>query len=295
MDFAQPSVIARFLQAIDFIEDHLPEPVALADAAKQAGFSLHYFSRLFRVLTGEPFGAYLRRRRMTVAAERLEAEGRGLRLVDLAFDCGYDSQEAFTRAFKSCFGVTPGAYRKGPRAVGMRRRRRIDAQTLSHLQEVLTMEPEIQEIDSFVVAGVRERFHEDTKSRIPELWNRFLALLPDIPHQRPGTFGLCVNANLEDGSFDYVAGVAVERVDRLPEGTIAESVPRQTYAVFRHQIRGHNLHAELQPTMRWIFGTWLPAAPFEYAAGPDFERYPPGFEPAPGHSLEIAIPVRKRA
>jgi hypothetical protein len=46
---------------------------------------------------------------MTVAAERLATEGPKLRLVELAFDCGYDSQEAFTRAFKSCFGLTPRA------------------------------------------------------------------------------------------------------------------------------------------------------------------------------------------
>ncbi len=296
MTAADPtSVHARFLRGVDFIEEHLCEPVALADAAKQAGFSLHYFSRLFRVLTGEPFGAYLRRRRMTLAAERLAAEGPELRLIELAFDCGYDSQEAFTRAFKHCFGVTPGAYRKRRPAGGMQGRRRIDAETLTHLQEVLEMEPEIQEIDSFVVAGVRERFDDETKNRIPELWTRFLAMLPDIPHRRPGTFGLCTNVSRDDGSFDYVAGVAVERVDRLPEGIVAESVPRQTYAVFKHHVRSQNLHAELQPTLRWIFGTWLPAAPFEYAAGPDFERYPPDFEPKPGKYLEIAIPVRKRA
>jgi AraC-like DNA-binding protein len=103
----------RFLRGVDYIEAHLLEPVALADVAGAAGLSLHYFSRLFRVLSGEPFGAYLRGRRLTVAAERLAGGGAGSpKLVELAFDCGYDSQEAFTRAFKRSFGVTPGAYRK---------------------------------------------------------------------------------------------------------------------------------------------------------------------------------------
>ena len=289
------SVRARFLRGVDFIEEHLLEPVALADAAKQAGFSLHYFSRLFRVLTGEPFGAYLRQRRMTLAAERLAAEGPKLRLVELAFDCGYDSQEAFTRAFKSCFRLTPGAYRKRRPAKGMRGRRRIDAETLTHLSEVLEMEPEIREIDSFVVVGVREHFGEETKHGIPALWGRFLPLLPDIPHKLPGTYGVCTNANTDDGSIDYVAGVAVERVDRLPPATIAETVPRQTYAIFTHRIRSRDLHTELQPTVRWIWGTWLPASPFEYVAGPDFERYPADFEPVPGKYLEICVPVRRRA
>lgn len=36
----------------------------------------------------------------------------------------------------------------------------------------------------------------------------------------------------------------------------------------------------------------LPASPYEYAAGPDFEGYPAGFQPAPGHSFDIAVPIR---
>ena len=294
------SVPSRFLRAVDFIEEHLLESVALADAAKQAGFSLHYFSRLFRVLTGETFGSYLRARRLTVAAERLAAgsakAGAGApKLIELAFDCGYDSQEAFTRAFKRWFGVTPGAYRRKRPVATLRWRRRIDAETLTHLQEVLCMEAEICEIDSFVVVGVREHFDEETKSGIPALWDRFLPLLPDIPHKRPSTYGVCTNASPEDGSLDYVAGVAVERVDRLPPGTIAETVPRQTYAVFKHQIHTLDLHKELQPTVRWIWSTWLPASQFEYVGGPDFERYPADFEPTPGKYLEIMVPVRRKA
>jgi AraC family transcriptional regulator len=289
-----PSTHTRFLRAVDFIEDHLTEPVALADAAKEAGFSLHYLSRLFRVLTGEPFGSYLRRRRMTLAAERLLTGGRELRLIELAFACGYDSQEAFTRAFKRTFGVTPGAYRRRRPGARMDWRRRIDARTLTHLQEVLSMEPEIREIESFVVAGLRERFDADTKHAITSLWQRFLPLLPEVAHRRPGTFGVCTNANADDGSFDYVAGVEVERVDRLPAGLIAETIPRQTYAVFRHDVHSHDLHRELQPTVSWIWSTWLPGSDFEYVAGPDFERYPPDFDRVPGKYLEIAVPVRKR-
>lgn len=289
------SVHTRFLRAVDYIEAHLTEPVALADVAKRAGFSLHYFSRLFRVLTGEPFGSYLVRRRMTLAAERLLAEGRELKLVELAFACGYDSQEAFTRAFKRTFGVTPGAYRRRGPGMRMEWRRRIDAETLTHLSEVVTMEPEIREVETFTVAGLRERFDAESKHGIPELWQHFLPLLDAIPHKRPGSFGLCTNAKPEDGSFDYVAGVAVERVARLPPGVIAESVPRQTYAVFRHDIHSLDLHRELQPTVSWIWSTWLPASDFEYVPSPDFERYPADFAPEPGKYLEIAIPVRKRA
>ena len=218
-------------------------------------------------------------------------------MIELAFDCQYDSQEAFTRAFKRAFGMTPGAFRDRPQLVHLGRRRRIDAATLHHLTEVLSMEPEIREIESFVVVGVRKRFDEETKHGIPALWQRFVPRIPEIASRRPGvTFGVCANVNAETGSFDYIAGVAVHSVDRLPEGLVAETVPRQTYAVFTHHVQSTSLHQELQPTMRWIWGTWLPSAPYEYVPGPDFERYPPDFDAENGKGfLEICIPVRRKS
>jgi AraC family transcriptional regulator len=284
----------RFLRSISFIEDHLLEPVSLGDAAKQAGFSPAYYSRLFRALTGETFGAYLRGRRMTVAAERLAAEGRKLALVELAFACGYDSQEAFTRAFKRTFGRTPGAFRAAPARGHALRRRPIDAESLAHLHEVLDMEPEIREREAFTVAGLREHFAEDTRHRIPALWDRFVALVDRIPHQASDSaVGLSCAPDIEQGSFDYVAGVEVTRVDRLPRGVVAEALPRETYAVFTHHVREGALHEQLQPTYRWIFGARLPSSRFEYLGGTDFERYPPMFEPGQRGALEIWVPVHR--
>ncbi len=50
MTSTEPAVRQRFLRGVDYIEAHLGEPVALADVAKQAGLSLHYFSPLPRAL-----------------------------------------------------------------------------------------------------------------------------------------------------------------------------------------------------------------------------------------------------
>ncbi len=287
----------HFLQSIDHLEAHLFERVALADVAARAELSPHYYSRLFRVLTGETFGGYVRRRRLSSAAERLVREEPPPRLIAVAFDCGYDSQEAFTRAFKDQFGMPPGAYRARPRTAPFFFRGRIGAELLTHLRAVLYMQPKIREIDAFTVVGVRQRFDHETKHGIPELWKRFLPLLPEIPHPRPDvTFGVCANGDPSDGSFDYIAGIAVDEVDRLPAGLVAETVPRQTYAVFTHHVRSTNLHEELQPTLRWIWGTWLREAPYEYLPTPDFERYPPEFDPEHDKGfLEICVPVRAKS
>jgi AraC family transcriptional regulator len=285
----------RFLRAIAYIEARLFEAVSLAGAAAQAGCSAPYFSRLFRALTGEPFGAYLRRRRMTVAAERIQAEGAQLRLVDLALQCGYDSQEAFTRAFKRTFGRPPGAFRAEPQQWSKAFRQPIDAAELAHLRERLVTEPAIEELAATTVVGIRERIDEDSTDRIPAIWGRFRELVPRIPHASSDScLGISTNPDPIAGSFDYVAGLAVTRVGRLPAGAVAEVLPEGTYATFKHIVQEPPLHVELAPTYRWIFGTWLPSSRWEYGPGADFERYPPDFVPAPGATLEICLPVRAR-
>ncbi len=82
--------------------------------ADHAGYSASRFSRGFTRLQGESVMSYVRGRRLEAAMGRLLAEP-GLRIVDLAFDSGFDSQEAFTRAFVRAFGHPPGRLRSlGP-------------------------------------------------------------------------------------------------------------------------------------------------------------------------------------
>ena len=92
--------VVEHMQAV--IEEHLDEPVTLAMITRRTGYSLFHAARLFKEITGETPFSYLRKRRLTAAAERLK-EG-GQRVVDVAFDFVFDSHEGFTRAFSRQFG-----------------------------------------------------------------------------------------------------------------------------------------------------------------------------------------------
>lgn len=101
----------RFNKVLDFIDRQLAEPIDLAALADVAHFSPFHFHRLFSAWMGETLGDYLRRRRLEVGALQLLHRPRKP-VLDIALEVGFGSGEAFARAFKLQFGVTPSVWRR---------------------------------------------------------------------------------------------------------------------------------------------------------------------------------------
>jgi AraC family transcriptional regulator len=95
--------------ALSYIEEHLTEDVDIKTAAKIACCSEYHFKRMFSSLAGMPLSEYIRRRRLTLAAQEL-AVGTA-RVVDVAIKYQYDSPDAFARAFQAHHGVVPSQAR----------------------------------------------------------------------------------------------------------------------------------------------------------------------------------------
>ena len=99
------SYVPNILRAVDYMERNLSRPISVSDIASEAAYSTFHFVRLFKALTGCTPGSYLRRRRLTEAAGELSRSRK--RIIEIAMDYQFQSQEAFTRAFKDCFGINP--------------------------------------------------------------------------------------------------------------------------------------------------------------------------------------------
>jgi len=100
---------------VDWLEDNLTESPTLLKMAEQLGYSPYYCSRQFNQLTGTTIRDYVWSRLLGRAA--LELRDTDERVLDIAVKYGFSSQEAFTRAFRKAFGMTPAAYRKSPRPI----------------------------------------------------------------------------------------------------------------------------------------------------------------------------------
>jgi AraC family transcriptional regulator len=271
-------------KALSFIETRLAGGLSLEEIACFSGVSRYHLLRAFGEATGQSVMRHVRGRRLTEAARRLAAGAPDI--LTVALDAGYASHEAFTRAFRDQFGLTPES---------VRMQRHLDNVTLVEpirMDESLIIElepPRFENGRMLLIAGIGERYTFETNHGIPRQWERFQPHLGTIPGQVGRTaYGVCCNGD-GAGNFDYVAGVEVSSFDDMPEGFSRVRIPAKRYAVFSH--RDHI--SRIRATVYTIWNKWLPASGHEHADAPDFERYDERFDPRTGTgTVEIWLPVR---
>jgi AraC family transcriptional regulator len=272
-------------KALWFIESHLADALTLDEIAGVAGISRFHMVRAFAAATGLSVMRYVRARRLSEAARALAAGAPDI--LALALDADYGSHEAFTRAFRDHFGMTPEAVRA--------------AMCLDHLalQEPIPMDstrtdnlpaPRFETGTPLLVAGLGERYNHENGAGIPAQWHRFHQAVADIPG-RIGkvAYGVCCNGD-DAGNFDYIAGVEVSDFSDLPREFAKVRIPEQRYAVFTH---GDHI-STIRRTVNTIWNHWLPASGLKAADAPSFERYDENFDPRTGDGgLEIWVPVKQ--
>src|ERR1700726_2868322 len=216
---------------------------------------------------------YVRGRRLTEAARSLAAGEPNI--LKVALEAGYGSHEAFTRAFREQFQVTPEGFRS--------------ARSLSHIQlvEPIRMDrsmffqldpPRFEENDRLLIAGLSCRYTFETSEGIPRQWQRFGPYIGNLAGQiGPETYGGSHNFD-HSGSCEYIAGVKARHFAARPDGFGTVSIGRQRYAVFQH---GQHV-SMLRRTHYTIWNKWLPDSGKLTADAPNFERYGKKFDPLTG-------------
>ena len=99
-------------ETIGFIEEHIAERLDIGTLSEVAHLSPFYYQRLFRRLVGKPVMEYVMLRRLARAADTLATKRR--RIIDVAFEFGFENHETFSRSFKRTYGLTPERYRNAP-------------------------------------------------------------------------------------------------------------------------------------------------------------------------------------
>jgi AraC family transcriptional regulator len=265
----------RVLQAQQHLEAHLDDELRPAELARAACFSLHHFHRIFRAHLGETVMQHLRRLRLERAARALRAESE-TRILELALAAGYESHEAFTRAFVEHFGLTPSAFRETSGRL---------PRPPSDLTPRLAVE--VRHVPARRVAFLR---HRGSYLTTGATWARLLAWVkarglapelyglcpddPDVTAEPLLRFDACV-AVAPDFEADDLVGVTT-----IAEGPFAVAVHRGPYE-------------RLAETYLDLIGRWFPASGLEpEPLDAVVEHYLDDPEVTPASELRTEVRVR---
>ena len=245
--------------AIAYIEENLSAEICPDEAARRAGLSSDSFLRFFSYMTGMTLKEYIRRRRLSLAGEELLAGEE--RILDLAVKYGYDSADAFTRAFARQHGKTPSALRKSGGTLT------VYPPASFHLiiKGAKEMNFRIITLEETVLYGIEKPFDGQGYKSHEELRNLMWAdNCEDVPGQlcegkwnQPGStaydgiwYGIWHN-----GSYMIARGKADVKTVEL--GT--KTLPAGTYAAFKTE-RGGLAWEEFPKLFDLIFHSWLPSS-----------------------------------
>lgn len=270
--------------ALWYIESHLGSDLSLESLAAQVNVSPYYLTRAFTHLSGLSIMRYVRGRRLSVAARAL-ADG-APDVLSVALEAGYGSHEAFTRAFRDQFGLTPEAVRAQRHIDNLAT---VEPIAMTHQQLTKLDPPRFEQGKALLIAGIDARYKCDNKAGIPSQWERFLPHLGHVPDQvNQVAYGVVHNVD-DEGNMEYLCGVEVRDFTRTPSELSTLRIPSQRYAIFKH--REHI--STISGTFAAIWGQWLPQSGHEAADSPTLEVYGPEFNSQTGQGgLEVWVPIK---
>jgi AraC family transcriptional regulator len=264
----------RLNSAIDYIENNLTGEIDTAIVAKKALCSDFHFQRMFSVVTGITLGEYIRRRRLTLAAAELSSGKAKVRIVALKY--GYDSPEAFTRAFHQVHGVSPLTARaQGVPLVSCPR-----VSFLISMKGGDDIGYKIIQKPAFDLVGKVEKFTRVNIKAPSQFWVDFrqtkdIFILAKLNGAKAGpvTGGQALGVVFDVNTEDFKYGIAVEKLgETVPDGFEVIHIPASTWAVF--DVNGVMPQAIWHVTNR-IYGEWFPATGYKSASGIKLEVYVP--------------------
>ncbi len=280
--------------AIEFIEAHLFEDNLYKEVFNHVHLSKYHFHRIFLASTYHTLGGYIKKRRFTVIANLVS--GSEKKIVDIALACGYESHEAFTRAFKSYFQMAPYAYRKRKRENPLLLLKPMERELIESIQGKYLFVPKIERICGVNLKGYG---FETTLNdhQLEAYWGNLFRFIEENQIQTLDQYGYTIwlDENKDPSGLsndeNYRAFIGINLAGQGIEHLDSYALEPGEYAVFRIEEEFEYIHE----VYRYIYFQWLKKSNYELREGYVMERYSPDFSYI-NHSgcMWIMIPVQEK-
>ena len=267
----------RMNNVIDYIEENLRHEIDFDVVAKIACQSSVNFQRTFSIVTDMSVFEYIRRRKLTLAAFDLQNSNE--KVIDVSLRYGYESPEAFTRAFKDVHGTSPSHARK--HGLPLKAFPRITF--LLSVKGDAAMEYRIENKEAFTVYGIEgifttddDKHHKDLpmfwyECRENGLYNKLLDSTSEPSLSR--IHAICDYKKTGGNTFPYMI-FAYKTKNCNVEGFTQVDVPAATWAIFKSEKHtAEQTSVVIQNLIKRIYTEWLPTAAYKKIDGYELELY----------------------
>jgi AraC family transcriptional regulator len=274
-------LLDKMNRAIEYIETNLTNKIDYEKVANEIGYSVHHFQRMFSFITDISMVEYVRRRRMTMSA--FELQNSPMKVIDIALKYGYESPEAFTRAFQNLHGITPTAARS--KGISLKAYPRISFQI--SIKGVSEMKYRIETREAFQVYGIERIFdmnYDENLRTIPKFWDEVQSngecdKLAESTGNLNNQEELCpVNAICDyrqtgGTTFPYmICALKSDKSDTTGYKTV--DIPSATWAIFTSdEYDINNISNAFQDLNKRVHTEWLPTSTYKKLEGYDLEMY----------------------
>lgn len=266
----------RMNQAINYIEDNLLGNIDFEKISSIVGQSAINFQRTFSIVTNISVYEYIRRRRITLAT--FELQNSNSKVIDVALKYGYESPEAFARAFKEINGVSPSAARK--EGIELRSFPRITF--LLTIKGDIAMDYKIESKEAFSVYGIEKIFTTENGSNlreIPKFWQDCMNdgqfdKLSASTNEKGYIHAICDYKSTGDNTFSYMI-CAFKTKNSNSDGYTQVVVPAATWAIFKSEKYKdeQSTPSIIQNLVKRVYTDWLPTANYTKVDGYELELY----------------------
>jgi len=263
---------------VDNIEEDISLDVNILNLANFFGLSAWHFQRLFKSIVGDSLGSYIRGRRLSHAALKLQTTTSSI--IDIAFEVGFSSHESLSRSFKSYYKFSPKEFRLQKSNILINEKPLLTDELLDHITNGMHQEPIIVEKPEQIIVGYGTQIPSpfSPRAKICELVADYWFKLFDDEHQIKNkivhtyiALSISDSGNFTEDTLSYVAGVPVSALDALPKQMKSYTIPKQKVAIFEIKT---DIDAEVaKKTIDYIYGYWLPNSKYKRGLGDDYELF----------------------
>ena len=256
----------KIKRVCDYIQQHLDDVLTVEQLGAVAALSKYHFHRLFVSFTGINLMKFIQLSRLKRASFQLAFEPE-LKIIDIALRAGFDSPEAFSRAFKRVFDQTPTAFRKAPDWGNW------------HSKFDFSLPAGELTMDVTIIAAAEEKIayisHRGAPDRVLDTTAKFIAWRKATglsPIKSSRTYGIpyadSKTVAAEDFRFDICGSIDGE-VPANDYGVVSGVIPAGRCAVFGHK----GSHEGIEDSVYHLYRNWLPQSGEEAREFPVYFHY----------------------